>query len=222
MELNNKFRYLQLAFNHDSRLVSRLLPRIPRDERILIEAGTPYIKKEGIEAIRHIRRLWPGYVVADIKTMDGGAEEVQEVASAGANGATVLGAAPPETINNFIAACNGYGIDAFIDMIGVEDPLRVIMKIKKPPRVVVLHKGRDEESTRSKVIKYVHIKRVKSKYNVMLSAAGGIDLRQAQSASFNGSGIVTVNIVSPDDPYEGIATDSVIEKLAIEFLKSID
>jgi len=220
--LENKVKYLQLAFNQDSGTVSRLLPRIPRDERIIIEAGTPYIKREGRNAISYIRSMWPGYVLADVKTMDGAAGEVEEVAEAGANGATVLGTAPPETINLFIESCEEAGIDAFVDMIGIEDPLRVLMRLKKPPRVVVLHKGRDEEGSRFKVIKYVHIRRVRSKFDVLISAAGGIDLRQAQSASFNGANIVTVNIVRPDEKFEGIGTEDAIERLAVEFLQGIE
>jgi len=222
MELDDKERYLQLAFNHDSSTVARLLPKLPRDGRILIEAGTPYIKREGARAISLIRSMWSGYVVADIKTMDGAVEEVEEAARAGANGVTVLGAAPVETLDRFIETCEGYGVDPYIDMIGVDDPLKVMRKLRKPPKVVVLHKGRDEESTRSKVIKYVHIKRIRSKFDVLISAAGGIDLKEATSAAFNGANIVTVNIVSPDDPFEGITTDSAVESLAVEFLESID
>ncbi|MCI0503088.1 hypothetical protein L0Y65_00080 [Candidatus Micrarchaeota archaeon] len=222
MELAARNRYLQLAFNSGSSEVARLLPRIPRDPRILVEAGTPYIKREGQRAISVIRTLWGGYVVADLKTMDGAAEEVAEAAEAGANGATVLGSAPAETLNLFISSCEKEGMDAFIDMIGVEDPLRVLMRLRKPPRVVVLHRGRDEETSRDKIIKYAHIKRVRSKFDVLISAAGGIDLRQAQSASFNGANIVTVNIVQPDDPFEGISSDDQIEKLAVDFLNGID
>jgi bifunctional enzyme Fae/Hps len=222
MELEGKSRYLQLAFNQDSSTVARLLPRIPRDERIIIEAGTPYIKREGENAIRFIRGMWGGYVVADLKTMDGAAEEVEEAARSGANGATALGSAPKETLDIFIETCEENGMDAFLDMLNVEDPLRVLIRLKKPPRVVVLHRGRDEESTRSKVIRYAHIRRVRSKYDVLVSAAGGIDLKEAQSASFNGANIVTVNIVTPDDPFEGIGTDEAIEKLAVDFLRSID
>ena len=107
-------------------------------------------------------------------------------------------------------------------MIGIEDPLRALLKLKKPPRVVVLHKGRDEESTRTKVLKYVHIKRVKSKFDVLISAAGGIDLRAAQSASFNGANIITVNIVRPEEELTGISADDQIEELAVEFLKGIE
>ncbi|MEW6722642.1 MAG: orotidine 5'-phosphate decarboxylase / HUMPS family protein [Candidatus Micrarchaeota archaeon] len=220
--LEGKVKYLQLAFNHDSATVARLLPRIPRDQRIIIEAGTPYIKREGRNAIRMIRASWPGYVLADIKTMDGAEGEAADAAAAGANGATVLGAAPKETLDLFIESCGDAGIDAFVDMIGVEDPLRVLMKLKKPPRVVVLHRGRDEESTRSKVLKYVHIKRVRSKFDVLISAAGGIDLREAQSASFNGANIITVNIVRPDEDWTGINTDDAIEALAVEFLRGIE
>ena len=220
--LDSKFRYLQIAFNHDSYTVGRVLPRIPKDPRILIEVGTPYIKREGRHAIAFVRRLWPGYVIADIKTMDGAAEEAAEAANAGANAATVLGASPPETINLFIKTCRQLGIDSFIDMIGVDDPVHVLRAVKKPPTAVVLHKGRDEESTRSKVIKYVHIKRILSKYDVLISAAGGIDLRQAQSASFNGANIVTVNLVRPEEPFEGIDVEGEIETLAREFLAGID
>ena len=59
--------------------------RIPRDQRIIIEAGTPYIKREGRNAIRMIRASWPGYVLADLKTMDGAEGEAADAAAAGAN-----------------------------------------------------------------------------------------------------------------------------------------
>ncbi|MHA1479692.1 MAG: hypothetical protein ACTSPU_15985 [Promethearchaeota archaeon] len=64
--LNNQ-RYIQIAFNHTTSDVLRILPQIPYDPRIIIEAGTPYIKREGISGIRLIRRLWRGLVVADLK-----------------------------------------------------------------------------------------------------------------------------------------------------------
>jgi hypothetical protein len=37
--------FLQLAFNYDAALVRRILPHIAPSERILIEAGTPYLKR---------------------------------------------------------------------------------------------------------------------------------------------------------------------------------
>ena len=50
-----------------------------------IEAGTPLIKSEGLNAVRALRRHFPNHViVADMKTMDAGRAEVEVAAKAGA------------------------------------------------------------------------------------------------------------------------------------------
>lgn len=220
--LDDKIRYLQIAFNYDVRLVNRILPNITASDRIFIEAGTPYIKREGLDGIRAIRSKWGGYIVADIKTVDGAIGEVKMVRQAGANAATVLGGSPTETLNLFIDQCEHLGMDAMIDMLGVKDPLKVLMKLRKPPAVIVLHRGRDEEGTRGKVIQYRHVNRVRSKFNVLISAAGGVDLKEARSAIFNGASIVVVNLVSPDDPWEGIRTNMDVPEMATQFLSTIE
>ena len=136
--LDNKVRYLQLAFNYDMRMVGGLLPRIPVSNRILIEAGTPFIKREGMAGIRYIRRLWRGMIVADIKIADGAQGEVNMVRAAGANAVTVLGNAPRETLEICINQCRTVGMVSMIDMVGVEDPLAVLRPLQEPPDVVVL------------------------------------------------------------------------------------
>ena len=52
--------------------------------------------------------------------------------------------------------------------------------LKQPPDVMVLHRGRDEENVRGKVIQYRHVNRIRSKYDVSISAAGGVDLKEAR------------------------------------------
>jgi bifunctional enzyme Fae/Hps len=220
--LDDNKRYLQIAFNYDNWQVMRILPSIPQNERILIEAGTPFIKREGLGGIRTIRNMWPGHVVADLKVSDGAAMEVNLVHSAGANAATVLGSAPVETLDIFIKRCSELGMISMIDMLGVEDPLKVVMRLKGPPDVVVLHKGRDEEGTRGKLIKYRHIRRIKSKYDLLISAAGGIDLKGARTAIFNGAQIVVANIVNPDDPWVGISSAADVRTIAEQFLSTIE
>ncbi len=220
--LEHKKRYLQLAFNDDIWQVRRILPSMPFNDRILIEAGTPFIKKEGLRGISAISSLWRGEIVADLKTLDGAVAEVDFVNNAGATAATVLGNAPTETLNLFIDSCEKNKMDSMIDMLGVEEPLRVLMKLKKPPTVVVLHKGRDEESTRGKVIKYKHINKIRSKFDVLISAAGGIDLREARSAIFNGADIVVANIVSKEDPWTGISSEEDVAGIARQFLTTIE
>ena len=222
MILVNHQRYLQIAFNYDRAMVMRLLPRIPYSERLMIEAGTPYIKREGLAGIRLIRNMWRGIVVADIKVSDGALNEVQMVYQSGANAVTALGSAPKETLDLFIETCQRLNIIPMLDMLAVDDPLAVLRVLKKPPEVVVLHKGRDEESSRSKLIQYRHINRMRSKYDVLISAAGGIDAKQARSAIFNGANIVVANIVSPEDQWVGIPANADVPELARSFLASIE
>lgn len=222
MILDHKKRYLQIAFNGDLGQVSEILPSIPYNERILIEAGTPLIKREGMRAVWSISFLWKGMIVADLKTADGALQEIHLARKNGAHAATVIGSAPTETLNLFVNTCKELGMISMIDMIGVDDPLRCIMKLRSQPDVAILHKGRDEESTKGKVINYRQVNRIKSKFECLISAAGGIDLKEARSAIFNGANIVVANIVSPDDPWTGISTAGDVKKIADEFLKTIE
>lgn len=155
------------------------------------------------------------YVVADTKCMDRGKTEVQIALDGGAQAATVLGAAPVETINYFIASCEEIGIDSMVDMIGVEQPLKVLRKLRKMPNVVILHRGVDEETfDKNKPIPYLQINKIRSSYDVMISVAGGDTAREVQRAVFNDANIVVVwkNFYNPA---------SNTGQLAEEFLKEI-
>ena len=221
IRLENNLRYLQVAFNYDLGLVKRLLPSIEYHPRIFIEAGTPFIKLEGMGGVRQISRMWKGLVIADIKTSDGALGEIGMSSAAGANAATVLGSCPTETLDLFVAECARYGMLSMIDMLGVEEPLAVMRPLSRPPDVVVIHRGRDEESTRGKVIRYKHINKIRSKYDVMIAAAGGVDLREARSAIFNGANIVVVNLINPRDAWQGISTDSNVGVEVRKYLEEI-
>jgi 3-keto-L-gulonate-6-phosphate decarboxylase len=220
--LDLKTRYLQIAFNYDLASVRRILPTIEPSERIMIEAGTPYIKREGAAGIKAIRSMWDGHVVADLKTVDGALGEVDMAREAGATAATVLGSSPSEALDLFIERCTDLGMNSMIDMLGVNDPLKSLRQLRRPPEVVVLHLGRDEEGTRGKVIQYRHVNRVRSKFDVLISAAGGVDLKQARSAIFNGANIVVANLVKPGDPWTGISTETDVAEMAQQFLATIE
>jgi bifunctional enzyme Fae/Hps len=222
LKLDHRSRYLQIAFNYDLNMALSVVPRLPRSERILIEAGTPFIKREGVRGISTLRGLWQGHVVADIKTSDGAAAEVEMVRKAGADAVTVLGTAPTETLDLFVKQCDELGMISMVDLLGVGDPLKVLRPMQKPPDVLILHKGRDEESTRGKVIEYRHVNRIRSKFDANIAAAGGVDLDQARSAIFNGANIVVVNLVRPGDPWLGISTEEDIPAIARKFLATIE
>jgi bifunctional enzyme Fae/Hps len=220
-ELDNNVRYLQIAFNHDLGTLLQILPRIPDSDRILIEAGTPLIKLEGMRAVRAIRMRWAGHIVADLKVSDGAFGEVDMARQAGATAATVLGNAPTETLDLFIARCSALNMLSMIDLLGVGDPLEVLRPLQKAPDIIVIHRGRDEENTRGKMIRYRQINRIRSKYDALISAAGGVDLREARSAIFNGANIVVANIVRPGDGWTGISTQENITEIAQKFLETI-
>jgi 3-keto-L-gulonate-6-phosphate decarboxylase len=133
------------------------------------------------------------YIVADLKTADRGETEVEMAARAGADGAVALGHAPVESLNAFIAKCSELGLDAMIDMMNVEYPLAVLRGLKKLPRVVILHRGVDEERfNKEKQIPLHEIRRIKGGCDILLSIAGGDTIREVQRAIFNDADIVVV------------------------------
>jgi 3-keto-L-gulonate-6-phosphate decarboxylase len=208
--INKGKKYLQVALNGSMDQAREVLSIIPPSEKIIIEAGTPLIKSQGVKAIRQISYLRPGsYIVADIKTADLAEREVVMCAQAGASAVTCLGVAPVETINEFINACQQNNVDSMIDMMNAESPLTVLKKLKKMPKVVILHRGVDEtESSDGKLIPFYQIKQIKGNYNVLVSVAGGDTLREVQSAIFNNADIVVVwkNFTQKDNKTEGIVS----------------
>ncbi len=197
------------------------LPRIPQSDRILIEAGTPFIKLEGMDGVRMIRRRWNGHIVADMKITDGALGEVDMAYHAGATAVTVMGSAPSESIDLFIERCAKLNVLSMIDLLGVDDPLDILRPLHHSPDIIVIHRGRDEESTQGKLIRYRQINRIRSKYDSLISAAGGVDLREARSAIFNGANIVVANIVRPEDGWTGIKTTEDITQISQKFLETI-
>jgi bifunctional enzyme Fae/Hps len=219
--LDNNIRYLQIAFNYDLGMVMQTLSRIPQSERILIEAGTPFIKLEGMDGIRMIRRRWGGHIVADMKVTDGALGEVDMAHDAGATAITVMGSAPRESIDLFIERCSQLNMLSMIDLLGVDDPLAILRPLHKSPDIIVIHRGRDEENTQGKLIRYRQINRIRSKFDSLISAAGGVDLREARSAIFNGANIVVANIVRPQDGWTGINITDNITEISQKFLETI-
>jgi 3-hexulose-6-phosphate synthase len=88
----------------------------------LIEAGTPLLIREGIRAVRELRRRYRGRaIVADIKVIDAG-EPIAELAfAAGANVVTVLGCGPDEVIERVVRTARRYEGAVMADSLSVEN-----------------------------------------------------------------------------------------------------
>jgi len=195
MILEKRKKYLHIALNSTLKEARKIILQLPISDRILIEAGTPLIKKYGTEAVSQIKSIAPfgTYIVADNKCADLAPREVEMMANAGANAATCLGVAPIETIDSFIEECQKFNIDSMIDMMNVENALAVLKKLKKLPNVVMLHRGVDEsEFSKEKQIPFYQIKQIKGNYNVLVAVAGGDTMKNVQRAIFNDADIVVV------------------------------
>jgi 3-keto-L-gulonate-6-phosphate decarboxylase len=198
-----------------------VIRHIPYNKNIILEAGTPFIKYEGINVIRRMRSYWMGDICADIKIVDGAYEEVAMARRAGASSVTAIGNASHETLRIFVDACKEYGISSIIDMIGNPNPLKTLWKAQVIPEMVYIHRGRDEENSFGKIIQYKDIAKLKGKYELKTGAAGGIDKKELQSAIFNNADIVVVNIVRPEDNWKGIVFNQDFEKNLQDFLAFI-
>ncbi|MGI0071561.1 MAG: 3-hexulose-6-phosphate synthase [Thermoplasmata archaeon] len=89
-----------------------------------VEAGTPLIKSEGLDAVRQLKKTFPDRrIVADMKVMDTGAFEVEIAAKAGADLVTILGAADDDTIADGVRGGELYGAEVVVDLLGVADPV---------------------------------------------------------------------------------------------------
>ena len=221
--LKENLKYLQIAFNRPIDDVEKMIFNLPVSERIIIEVGYPLIKEYGIESIRKVKSWWEskakrkGYIVADLKCMDRAYTEIKLAYSAGASAVTCLGLAPIETINHFIERCNEFELDSILDMINVEYPFEILSKLKKLPKIIMLHKGVDENELNSeREIQYHEIERIKNAYdNIFVAIAGGETIDDVVTAIFNGADIVVLWKEFNENP-------EIIQKLTYEFLKEIE
>ena len=108
-----------------------------------------------------------------------------------------------------------------IDMIGVDDPLRKLLPMKYKPKFVIIHKGRDEESSKRKIIRYKDIKKIKSKFDAFISIAGGLVPEKVRSAYFNGGDVAILNIVKRYDPNQGLRETSDFKTLIPQVLQDV-
>ncbi len=203
--------YLQIALDHPSKEhQAKVLKDLPKSDRIILEVGTPFLKKYGMEAITQIRELAPNkYIVADLKTLDVGKLEVDDAFKATADGVVCSGLASSASIDKFLLEAERMGIDGIIDMMEVVDPVEKLKNLKQIPRVVILHRGIDAEqsttmsgSDAEQKKKWGFVPRIKELYHdkkfasgrdrVLVAVAGGISPETANDAVAVGADILIV------------------------------
>ena len=160
-----------------------------------IEAGTVLIKSEGMNAVRQLKAAFPDHVIlADMKTIDTGAMEVEMAAKAGADIVILLGSADDSTIQDAVRAARKYGVKLMADLISVDDPSnRAVQLVDMGIDYINIHAGIDQQMTGNDPVKEIK----ELKVNVPVAVAGGLDAKSAAKAVVSGARIVIVggNIV---------------------------
>ena len=173
-----------------------------------LEAGTPLIKSEGLDAIRELRRLFPrATIVADMKIMDAGRIEVETAAKAGANIVDVLGAASDATILECIQAAKNYGAKIVVDLIAVKDPESRAREVEGfGADYITVHCAIDEQMEGKDP--FETLRTVAGSVSVPVGVAGGINSETAHRALEAGASIVIVGgaITKAIDPKEAAGT----------------
>jgi len=173
-----------------------------------LEAGTPLIKSEGVEAVRELRRRFPrATIVADMKIMDAGRVEVEAAAKAGANIVDVLGAASDPTIRECIQAGKNYGARIVVDLIAVTDPVSRAKEVEKfGADYVTVHCSIDEQMEGKDP--FETLRRVAQNVSLPVGVAGGINSETASLAEEAGASIVIVGgaITKAIDPEKAAST----------------
>ena len=104
--------YLQVALDLISMdAVEHVINSLPKRERIILEAGTPLVKKFGTDVIGKIRELAPdAFIIADLKTLDVGRVEVKIAADETADAVAISGLGTVESIAKAIHETQKQGI----------------------------------------------------------------------------------------------------------------
>ncbi len=148
-----------------------------------------------MDAVRRIKTAFPDHVIlADMKTVDTGAMEIEMAAKAGADIVILLGSADNSTIQDAVRAARKYGVKLMADLISAGD------MAKRAPELVDLgvdyinvHVGIDQQMMGEDPVSTLKT----LKLEVPVAAAGGLDAQSAAKAVLSGASIVIVggNIV---------------------------
>ena len=157
-----------------------------------IEAGTPLIKSEGMDAVREMKKALPGTkIVADMKTVDTGAMEVEMAAKAGADIVALLAVSDNSTIEDALRAARKYGVQIMMDLLTVPDPVKRSRELDAlGVDYICVHVGIDQQMTGRDTIDF--LKEIVKEVKTPVAAAGGIDEFTGAAAIASGAAIVIV------------------------------
>ena len=193
--------YLQVALDLDNLdVMERILADLPNKERVLIEAGTPLVKKFGVGVVGKIRELRPdAFIIADLKTLDVGRVEVKMAADETADAVAISGLGTLESIKKAIHETQKQGIYSILDMMNVKDFEEKLSAIPDDlkPDIVLLHRNVDLETwikehggNTEGMTEWGNIEKIKEITGSLVAVAGGITPDNVEEAIDKGADII--------------------------------
>ena len=188
--------YLQIALdNPNIEMIKQVIKNVPRNDNVILEAGTPLIKRYGVQVIRELRKIRKdSFIIADLKTMDVGKVEVDMAFEETADAVCCAGAASSATIDEFIYEARRLGIYSFLDLMQVDDPVEKLKGLKKIPDGIIFHRPIDTEH-RGAEVRWGYISKIREAFRdskLLIAVAGGIRPDTAQFALEAGADILIV------------------------------
>ncbi len=179
-----------------------------------VEAGTPLIKSEGLNAVRELKRSFPTRrIVADMKVMDTGAFEVEIAAKAGADLVTVLGAADDGTIAEAVRGGELYGAEVVVDLLGVADPVARSRRVAELGAAAVCwHVGIDMQMQGQ--TPFERLAQLARDSPVPVAVAGGLTSETVAAATRAGAQILIVGGAITKSPKITEATQAIVRAIA--------
>jgi len=177
--------YLQIALDvTDIEKAKDILQRLPASDRIILEAGTPLVKKYGMGIVHELRAFAKdSFIIADLKTLDVGQVEVDVAFEETADAMVVSGLASKETVDKFIYEAKRLGVYSIVDMMDVSDPLHALERYEELPDVVIIHRGIDAEKGGAPRWNLVgEIKKAFKEKKMLVAVAGGIEPSNIKNA----------------------------------------
>jgi bifunctional enzyme Fae/Hps len=185
--------YLQVALDLvDMNKVTQVLTELPANDHLIIEAGTPLIKKFGLNVISDMRKIRPNaFIIADLKILDTGNLEARMAADASADAVVISGLAPVSTLEKAIVEAKKTGIYSIVDMLNVADPVKLIAGLSVKPDIVELHRAIDAEETKHAWGNIAALKKAAGG-KLLVATAGGIRAEVVKDALKSGADILVV------------------------------
>jgi 3-hexulose-6-phosphate synthase/6-phospho-3-hexuloisomerase len=157
-----------------------------------IEAGTPLIKSEGVECLRTLKKQFPDRtLVADLKTMDTGAYEVEIASKAGADVVTIMAVADDATMAEAVKAARRYGSKIMADLMRCEDKVARAAEVEAlGAHYLCVHVSIDEQMVAKSSLET--LRAVAKVANVPVAVAGGLNSETVAEALEAGASIIIV------------------------------